>query len=113
MATPEIAGAHTNGTMEDAGSATRSIKDHMLFEISTEVANRGKLPSLQHIFCAATLTKHSWWYLLGHKVESAGHDRRVWRPLYAHWAPQPCIGEHQVEPVSACSTNPLVGCRRS
>ena len=38
----EIAGSHTNGTMEDAGSAHRSIKDHMLFEISTEVANRGE-----------------------------------------------------------------------
>ncbi|MCJ1352991.1 MAG: glycogen synthase isoform 1 [Icmadophila ericetorum] len=39
MAT-EIAGDHTNGTMEDPSSANRDIKNHMLFEISTEVANR-------------------------------------------------------------------------
>ena len=37
----DIAGSHTNGTMEDSGSANRDIKNHMLFEISTEVANRG------------------------------------------------------------------------
>ena len=40
--TVEIAGSHTNGTMEDAGSANRDIKGHMLFEIATEVANRGE-----------------------------------------------------------------------
>ena len=37
----EIAGSHTNGTMEDADSSKRDIKNHMLFEISTEAANRG------------------------------------------------------------------------
>ena len=37
----EIAGSHTNGTMEDADSSKRDIKNHVLFEISTEVANRG------------------------------------------------------------------------
>jgi hypothetical protein len=30
--------------MEDSGSANRDIKNHMLFEISTEVANRGGNP---------------------------------------------------------------------
>ena len=42
----EIAGSHTNGTMEDAGSVNRDIKGHMLFEVSTEVANRGEAITL-------------------------------------------------------------------
>lgn len=37
----EIAGSHTNGTMGDADSSKRDIKNHMLFEVSTEAANRG------------------------------------------------------------------------
>ena len=37
----EVAGSHTNGTMEDITSAKRDIKGHMLFEVATEVANRG------------------------------------------------------------------------
>ncbi|MCJ1363995.1 glycogen synthase isoform 1 [Acarospora aff. strigata] len=36
----DVAGAHTNGTMEDADSGMRDIKSHLLFEVSTEVANR-------------------------------------------------------------------------
>jgi hypothetical protein len=42
-ATSQVAGAHTNGTMEDADSGKRDIKSHLLFEVSTEVANRGGL----------------------------------------------------------------------
>lgn len=43
MASPsEVTGAHTNGTMEDVDSGKRDIKSHLLFEISTEVANRGE-----------------------------------------------------------------------
>ena len=38
----DVAGAHTNGTMEDADSGMRDIKSHLLFEVSTEVANRGE-----------------------------------------------------------------------
>lgn len=41
MAT-KIAGSHTNGTTEDPDSSKRDIKNHMLFEISTEAANRGE-----------------------------------------------------------------------
>ena len=37
----DIAGSHTNGTMEDPESSKRDIKNHMLFEVSTEAANRG------------------------------------------------------------------------
>lgn len=51
----EIAGSHTNGTMEDAGSANRDIKGHMLFEISTEVANRGNGTSLLSMSCRKQL----------------------------------------------------------
>lgn len=39
----EIAGSHTNGTMEDEDSPKRDVKNHMLFEVSTEAANRGHL----------------------------------------------------------------------
>lgn len=39
----EIAGSHTNGTMEDEDSSKRDVKNHMLFEISTEAANRGHI----------------------------------------------------------------------
>lgn len=99
MAT-EIAGAHTNGTMEDAGSATRSIKDHMLFEISTEVANRGKLLSVHQISWVEGLREHSRWDLLCHQVESTSHYCRIWRPLYAYWASQSGIGELSVEDLS-------------
>ena len=40
----DIAGSHTNGTMEDPESSKRDIKNHMLFEVSTEAANRGNVP---------------------------------------------------------------------
>ena len=36
----EVAGGHTNGTLDDDGN--REIKGHLLFEIATEVANRGQ-----------------------------------------------------------------------
>lgn len=55
----EIAGSHTNGTMEDAGSANRDIKNHMLFEISTEVANRGKGITLLSISCLKLINRQS------------------------------------------------------
>lgn len=37
-----VAGSHTNGTKGDETSQNREIKGHLLFEIATEVANRGK-----------------------------------------------------------------------
>ena len=36
-----VTGAHTNGTL-DGRSSDREIKGHLLFEIATEVANRGQ-----------------------------------------------------------------------
>lgn len=44
-----VTGAHTNGTMEDADSGKRDIKSHLLFEVSTEVANRGDIPLFSNI----------------------------------------------------------------
>lgn len=35
-----VAGDHTNGTLDD--DANREVKGHLLFEIATEVANRGQ-----------------------------------------------------------------------
>ncbi len=40
----EVAGSHTNGTLGNADAPKREIKNHILFEISTEAANRGMLP---------------------------------------------------------------------
>jgi len=34
----DIASSRTNGTLDDS---KRNVKDHMLFEVSTEAANRG------------------------------------------------------------------------
>ena len=52
----EIAGSHTNGTMEDSGSASRDVKNHMLFEVSTEVANRGSRLQKRNDFQKESLT---------------------------------------------------------
>lgn len=54
--TTEVAGSHTNGTLGDADSPKREIKNHFLFEISTEAANRGTpaTHSVQHV-CFADL----------------------------------------------------------
>lgn len=44
--------AITNGTMEDGETGKRDIKNHMLFEVSTEAANRGRhVPELPLILC--------------------------------------------------------------
>ena len=47
--TTEVAGApQTNGILDDAEVPKREIKNHILFEISTEAAHRGK--PFPHIF---------------------------------------------------------------
>ena len=38
----EVAGVQPDGTFGDERSQNRDIKGHLLFEIATEVANRGK-----------------------------------------------------------------------
>lgn len=47
VAAPRINGIleddpHTDATPEDAPPSKREVKNHILFEISTEAANRGK-----------------------------------------------------------------------
>ena len=66
--------ASTDG---DAEPGKRDIKNHLLFEIATEVANRSLLHTPYHSR-AVKLTLCSWWNLLGAKVEGASNHRRVW-----------------------------------
>jgi len=40
----DITSSRTNGAMDDS---KRNVKDHMLFEVSTEAANRGMHRALQ------------------------------------------------------------------
>lgn len=89
----------TNGTdgivegrvLENAAATGRDVRNHMLFEVSTEAANRGTtvdpFPSL-----FSTDEFRSWRHLLRDQVESPSHHGRIWRPIYAHWPPQPGIG---------------------
>lgn len=55
----------------------RDIKNHLLFEIATEVANRGMLSDTSKA-THETDDSHSWWHLLGSEVESTGYDGRIW-----------------------------------
>ena len=74
--------------MED-GSPKRDIQNHVLFECSTEVANRGELQlSIGSNTCSPY---YSWWNLLCIKVKGTRHHRRVWRPVYSCWTPQQSI----------------------
>lgn len=43
MSSPlRVPDAETNGVMEDEDVGKRDVKNHMLFEVSTEAANRGR-----------------------------------------------------------------------
>ena len=64
-----IAGSHTNGTMEDPDSSRRDIKAHMLFEISTEVANRGER-------CYCTFERTADFAQLGESTLSSSQKHR-------------------------------------
>ena len=37
----EVAASQSNGIMDDPDASKRDVKHHVLFEVSTEVANRG------------------------------------------------------------------------
>ena len=54
---------------------------------------------------------HSGRNLFSHQVQSPSHYRRIWRPLYPHWPPQPSFGKQRafkrVDPAD------FVGRRRS
>jgi hypothetical protein len=55
----------------------RDVRNHYLFEVATEVANRGmKRPAK---LLGACLTKYSRWHILRDQVESSSHNSRIWR----------------------------------
>ena len=81
--------AQTNGAAGSSGK--RDIKSHLLFEIATEVANRGMgnmIASLND-----SNIKYSRWYLFRLKIQSSSYDSRIWRTIHPHWSPQPRIGQ--------------------
>ena len=51
MSTVDLNGSAEAKVMENAGSSGRDIRNHMLFEVSTEAANRGMsaLPSVHRV----------------------------------------------------------------
>lgn len=66
-----------------AATTTRDVGNHVLFEVATEVANRGtELPT--RALSRRHLTFSSWRYLLGPQIQGAGHHGRVWRILHTH-----------------------------
>jgi hypothetical protein len=81
-----------NGNIQlDGASTKRDIKNHLLFEIATEVANRGLLMST----LSARLTMlivPSWWNLFRTEIEGTGHDCRIWRKIHTHRSIEPRIG---------------------
>lgn len=68
-------------TMAAAGERVRDVKNHLLFEIATEVAHRGKTVNGLSSCRASSLYRTdlpacsgSWWYLLRPQVQGAGDD---------------------------------------
>lgn len=87
----EVAGSHTNGTMGDEKSVIRDVKNHMLFEVSTEAANRGNIPSFPNIIIIIIIITNilaSGRDLLGDQVQSSSYDCGIWRSIYSYWPSQ-------------------------
>jgi hypothetical protein len=80
-----------------AETTTRDVNNHVLFEVATEVANRGTL-LLRRSFQQHWLTWYSWWNLLGAQVEGAGNHSRVWRIIHTHWTMEQGIGMFKQAP---------------
>lgn len=75
-----------------AETQARDVNNHVLFEIATEVANRGT--SAAHGPAQSTmLTSHSGRYLLGAQVKSSGDDSRVWLSIHITGTAQQGLGE--------------------
>ena len=71
----DIAAAQVDGAGSDVHSEGRDIKGHILFEIATEVANRGQcFGKLRY----GKLMLHSGRDLFGVKVESPSDYARIW-----------------------------------
>jgi hypothetical protein len=69
------------------------VQNHALFEVATEVANRGSFhpnyASEYHM-----LTEHSRRYLLSPQVEGASHYSRIWRRIHSSGSLEQGIGRH-------------------
>jgi hypothetical protein len=67
------------------------VQNHVLFEVATEVANRGSFhpnsSSTQQV-----LTQSSWRYLLSPQVEGASHYSRIWRLIHSAGSLEQGIG---------------------
>lgn len=61
----------------------RDVTNHILFEVATEVANRGEMDNRDPIDDHQLMELSSWWYLFGPQIQSTGYNRRVWRVLYS------------------------------
>lgn len=75
-----------SSTMANGTSAlgVREVQNHVLFEVATEVANKGQ--SLSCMLAECSQVAHSRRHLLSTQVQGARDDRRVWPPLYLHRA---------------------------
>ena len=75
-------------------STKRDVRNHILFEVATEVANRGKWAAHRRDIChCVELIYGSGWHLLGAQVQGTGDDCRVWVAVYAFRTSQPRFGK--------------------
>lgn len=85
--------ASTNGS----GTPRRDTRNHLLFEIATEVANRGLTIPLANFSLDFQLTppfyRSSGRYLFRVEIQGSGHDCRIWRALHTYWSLEPSFGE--------------------
>lgn len=94
---PSFPGANSD-KMASGTTKTRDVKNHLLFEIATEVAHRGKLSPVNFpASLQASNDSPSWWYLLRPQVQGPSDDRRIWRSIYPHRSPEPRIGVYSPE----------------
>lgn len=78
--------------MDAVSSTKRDIKNHFLFEIATEVANRGKQDSSLYAVPVLTLF-YSGRYLFRPQVQGSCDHRRIWRTILSYWSSEPRIGK--------------------
>ena len=67
------------------------MQNHALFEVATEVANRGSFRPIE-ASKQQMLTHLSRWYLLSPQVEGASHDSRVWRRIHSFGSVEQGLG---------------------
>ena len=93
----------------DGESPKRDVKNHVLFEFSTEVAHRGEptRPNLDRGPLADT-DESSRRNLLGHQVQGRRDDCRVWRSLHTRWAAQPTVGTFKCRPSRPLTLSPFL-----